>query len=122
MRQKQDGVALRRQGAELLTHYQGRVSSFKAPSAAERDHGFLCRHAQRLPARAGTGILNRSRYEEVLVVRVHPEYLSWQKIPGIWKQEQRARFPRPQLAARLDLLADAQEVAGWWSCSVPVSA
>src|SRR5262249_4324418 len=50
-----------------------RVHSFKVPSAEELDHDFLWRYAQRLPARGEIGIFNRSHYEEVLVVRVHPE-------------------------------------------------
>jgi PPK2 family polyphosphate:nucleotide phosphotransferase len=57
------------------------VHSFKAPSAEELDHDFLWRYAQRLPGRGEIGIFNRSHYEEVLVVRVHPEHLERQKIP-----------------------------------------
>jgi PPK2 family polyphosphate:nucleotide phosphotransferase len=57
------------------------VSSFKAPSAEELDHDFLWRYARRLPARGEIGIFNRSHYEEVLVVRVHPELLEHQKLP-----------------------------------------
>ena len=48
------------------------VHSFKVPSSEELDHDFLWRYAQRLPARGEIGIFNRSHYEEVLVVRVHP--------------------------------------------------
>jgi PPK2 family polyphosphate:nucleotide phosphotransferase len=62
------------------------VSSFKAPSATELDHDFLWRHAQRLPARGEIGIFNRSHYEEVLVVRVHPEYLDQEKLPAAAKR------------------------------------
>jgi PPK2 family polyphosphate:nucleotide phosphotransferase len=51
------------------------VSSFKQPSAEELEHDFLWRTAQRLPERGRIGIFNRSYYEEVLVVRVHPEML-----------------------------------------------
>ncbi len=51
------------------------VSSFKQPSAEELEHDFLWRSTQRLPARGRIGIFNRSYYEEVLVVRVHPEIL-----------------------------------------------
>jgi PPK2 family polyphosphate:nucleotide phosphotransferase len=51
------------------------VSSFKPPSAAELEHDFLWRALQRLPERGRIGIFNRSYYEEVLVVRVHPELL-----------------------------------------------
>lgn len=57
------------------------VSSFKAPSEEELDHDFLWRICQRLPERGRIGIFNRSHYEEVLVVRVHPEYLAAQKLP-----------------------------------------
>ena len=69
------------------------VFSFKQPSATELDHDFLWRSAKCLPERGRIGIFNRSYYEEVLVVRVHPEYLSGQKLPGdlsdtdtIWQQ------------------------------------
>jgi len=57
------------------------VFSFKQPSAEELDHDFLWRTAQRLPQRGRIGVFNRSYYEEVLVVRVHPEYLGGQKLP-----------------------------------------
>jgi len=56
--------------------------SFKQPSAEELDHDFLWRSAQRLPQRGRIGVFNRSYYEETLVVRVHPEYLQGQKLPG----------------------------------------
>ncbi len=68
------------------------VHSFKAPSHEELDHDFLWRCAQRLPARGQIGIFNRSYYEEVLVVRVHPEMLEAQHLPAdartgkIWKR------------------------------------
>jgi len=52
-----------------------RVSSFKEPSAEERAHNFLWRYSVRLPERGMIGIFNCSYYEEVLVVRVHPEFL-----------------------------------------------
>jgi PPK2 family polyphosphate:nucleotide phosphotransferase len=125
VRKKKDGIALLRQGVQLLAEYQDRlaaqdiyavlvvlqgmdaagkdgtvrhvmsgvnpqgvrVSSFKAPSAAELDHDFLWRHAQRLPARGEIGIFNRSHYEEVLVVRVHPEYLDQEKLPPAAKRD-----------------------------------
>jgi PPK2 family polyphosphate:nucleotide phosphotransferase len=57
------------------------VFSFKQPSAAELDHDFLWRTACRLPERGRFGIFNRSYYEEVLVVRVHPELLAHQQHP-----------------------------------------
>ena len=68
------------------------VHSFKAPSPSELEHDFLWRAAQYLPARGDIGIFNRSHYEEVLVVRVHPELLERQRIPkelvgkDIWKE------------------------------------
>ncbi|MEE9421868.1 MAG: PPK2 family polyphosphate kinase [Gammaproteobacteria bacterium] len=58
------------------------VYSFKQPSARELDHDFLWRSVQRLPQRGRIGVFNRSYYEETLVVRVHPEYLQSQKLPG----------------------------------------
>src|SRR5215471_18884247 len=69
-----------------------RVTSFKAPSAEELDHDYLWRHGKALPERGHIGIFNRSYYEEVLVVRVHPEYLEKQQFPpelknrNIWKR------------------------------------
>ena len=71
------------------------VHGFKVPSAEELDHDFLWRYAQRLPARGEIGIFNRSHYEEVLVVRVHPENLDRQQLPkaskkgDIWKRRYR---------------------------------
>jgi len=67
------------------------VTSFKAPSSRELDHDFLWRATEALPERGRIGIFNRSYYEEVLVVRVHPEFLAAQKLPSrlvsrdIWK-------------------------------------
>jgi PPK2 family polyphosphate:nucleotide phosphotransferase len=57
------------------------VFSFKSPSNEELDHDYLWRSMKALPERGRIGIFNRSYYEEVLVVRVHPEILSHQKIP-----------------------------------------
>ncbi|MDH3496944.1 MAG: polyphosphate kinase 2 family protein [Gemmatimonadota bacterium] len=57
------------------------VFSFKQPSAEELDHDFLWRTAKRLPERGRIGVFNRSYYEEVLVVRVHPEFLEAQRLP-----------------------------------------
>jgi PPK2 family polyphosphate:nucleotide phosphotransferase len=71
------------------------VHSFKVPSDEELDHDFLWRYARRLPARGEIGIFNRSHYEEVLVVRVHPDNLDHEKLPqaartaGIWKRRYR---------------------------------
>jgi|RhiMethySRZTD1v2_1073278.scaffolds.fasta_scaffold841610_1 PPK2 family polyphosphate:nucleotide phosphotransferase len=68
------------------------VHSFKVPSSEELDHDYFWRYAQRLPGRGEIGIFNRSYYEEVLVVRVHPELLERQKLPidqrepGLWKR------------------------------------
>ncbi|MFO1504408.1 MAG: ADP-polyphosphate phosphotransferase [Steroidobacteraceae bacterium] len=58
------------------------VWSFKQPSTEELDHDFLWRTTLRLPERGRIGIFNRSYYEEVLVVRVHPEYLNAQRLPA----------------------------------------
>lgn len=68
------------------------VWSFKQPSREELDHDFLWRTNLRLPARGYIGVFNRSYYEEVLVVRVHPQFLSSQHLPpqlvtkNIWKE------------------------------------
>ena len=58
-----------------------RVHSFKVPSAEELSHDFLWRYGPHLPARGEIAIFNRSHYEEVLVVRVHPENLDRQRLP-----------------------------------------
>jgi len=58
------------------------VFSFKAPSAEELAHDFLWRSVCRLPERGRIGIFNRSYYEEVLVVRVHPELLQTERLPA----------------------------------------
>lgn len=58
------------------------VFAFKQPSREELDHDFLWRTAKCLPERGRIGVFNRSYYEEVLVVRVHPEYLDAQRIPA----------------------------------------
>ncbi len=57
------------------------VTSFKVPSEEELDHNFLWRYSKALPERGRVGIFNRSYYEEVLVVRVHPELLGRQRLP-----------------------------------------
>jgi PPK2 family polyphosphate:nucleotide phosphotransferase len=57
------------------------VFNFKQPSAAELDHDFLWRTNQCLPERGRIGVFNRSYYEEVLIVRVHPELLQGQRLP-----------------------------------------
>jgi len=68
------------------------VSSFKQPSSEELDHDFMWRTTRALPERGRIGIFNRSYYEEVLVVRVHPQILQGQRLPAeakndkdIWK-------------------------------------
>jgi PPK2 family polyphosphate:nucleotide phosphotransferase len=71
------------------------VNGFKVPSSEELDHDYLWRYARHLPARGDIGIFNRSHYEEVLVVRVHPENLDRQKLPkeakgkNIWDRRYR---------------------------------
>ena len=134
IKKKEDGVALLKEGIELLAEYQARlaaqdtygvlvvlqaldaagkdgtirhvmsgvnpqgvrVESFKVPSARELDQDFLRRYQQRLPSRGEIGIFNRSHYEEVLVVRVHPEILLRQKLPAetrehhVWKRRYEA--------------------------------
>ncbi len=59
------------------------VFSFKHPSAEELDHDFLWHAVHNLPERGRIGIFNRSYYEEVLIVRVHPELLAAERLPGI---------------------------------------
>ena len=74
------------------------VFSFKAPSAEDLDHDYLWRCTKSLPNRGHIGIFNRSYYEEVLVVRTHPDLLHRQKLPpelitkGIWKERFKCRF------------------------------
>jgi len=75
------------------------VSSFKVPSTEELDHDYLWRYARQLPARGEIAIFNRSHYEEVLVVRVHPENLDRERLPaedkgkgkgkGVWERRYR---------------------------------
>ena len=73
------------------------VFSFKHPSATELDHDFLWRTTQALPERGRIGIFNRSYYEEVLIVRVHPEILRSQGLPAelldektVWRERYRS--------------------------------
>jgi len=83
----------------IITHVMGGVNPqgcevhpFKAPTDRELEHSFLRRPALALPERGHIGIFNRSYYEEVLVVRVHPELLKRQKLPpqligrSVWKE------------------------------------
>jgi PPK2 family polyphosphate:nucleotide phosphotransferase len=74
-----------------------RVTSFKQPSAAELKHDFLWRTSRELPERGQIGIFNRSYYEEVLIVRVHPEILRAENLPeeladesSIWRDRYRS--------------------------------
>jgi len=76
------------------------VSSFKHPSAQELEHDFLWRAVAHLPERGSIGVFNRSYYEEVLIVRVHPELLTAQHVPNglghkksadaVWKERYRS--------------------------------
>ncbi len=59
------------------------VHSFKKPSTNELEHDFLWRHYTKLPERGQIGIFNRSHYENVLVTKVHPEYVLYENIPNI---------------------------------------
>jgi PPK2 family polyphosphate:nucleotide phosphotransferase len=77
------------------------VHSFKRPSDQELDHDFLWRHVTALPERGRIGIFNRSWYEEVLVVRVHPELLDHQKLP--WRAPGEALWQE-----RLQSIADLE--------------
>jgi PPK2 family polyphosphate:nucleotide phosphotransferase len=71
------------------------VHSFKVPSSEEVSHDFLWRYQRRLPQRGEIGVFNRSHYEEVLVVRVHPENLDRQRMPreakgtNVWRRRYR---------------------------------
>ena len=82
------------------------VFSFRRPSSVELDHDFLWRTARCLPERRRIGIFNRSHYEEVLVVRVHPKLLASQRLPGevnletIWNERLRSIREHEQHLAR----------------------
>src|SRR6201984_280434 len=71
------------------------VHGFKVPSTEELEHDYLWRYARKLPERGQIAIFNRSHYEEVLVVRVHPENLDRQKLPrqargkDVWERRYR---------------------------------
>jgi polyphosphate kinase 2 (PPK2 family) len=103
------------------------VFSFKAPSSEDLDHDFLWRTTRCLPERGRIGIFNRSYYEEVLVVRVHPQILGKQKLPEamvtkrIWDERFEdvrsferylARLERPEKNWKFSM-ADAQERNHW---------
>lgn len=63
------------------------VNSFKTPNSNELEHDYLWRHYLALPEKGKFGIFNRSHYENVLVTRVHPEYILYENLPGIEKVE-----------------------------------
>ena len=77
------------------------VTSFKVPSAEELDHDYLWRYAKATPPRGNIGIFNRSYYEEVLVVRVHPELLQRSTFP-----ERRATSSGRRVSMRSTSLSD----------------
>lgn len=82
------------------------VHSFKAPNSEELAHDFLWRHAKAIPPKGMIGIHNRSHYEEVLVVKVHPEFLMGQRIPGITSPEKAdARFWKERYRSIVDFEA-----------------
>ena len=81
------------------------VFNFKQPSSEELDHDFLWRTARSLPERGRIGVFNRSYYEEVLVVRVHPELLQKQNLPhldpnGLWQQRMESIIEHERHLAR----------------------
>jgi PPK2 family polyphosphate:nucleotide phosphotransferase len=82
------------------------VFSFKKPSRLELDHDFLWRTTCRLPERGRIGIFNRSQYEEVLVVRVHPQILDSQQLPDpvdlatVWDERLRSIREQEEHLAR----------------------
>src|SRR5450631_4182018 len=78
------------------------VFSFKHPSAAELQHDFLWRTTQALPERGRIGIFNRSYYEEVLIVRVHPEILKSQGLPDAPASEKKLWHDRYRSIADLE--------------------
>jgi PPK2 family polyphosphate:nucleotide phosphotransferase len=86
------------------------VFSFKVPTPEELDHDFLWRTTVRLPERGRIGIFNRSYYEEVLVVRIHPEYLQAQRLPyridfdQIWEDRYQSIRDHEQHLARNGLV------------------
>src|SRR5690606_2731980 len=82
------------------------VSNFKRPTRTELAHDFLWRTTRSLPERGRIGIFNRSQYEEVLVVRVHPEIVQDQQLPGaadsgeFWNQRLQSIRDQEQHLAR----------------------
>lgn len=63
------------------------VHSFKTPNSTELEHDYLWRHEMALPEKGKFAVFNRTHYENVLVTRVHPEYILFERIPGIEKVE-----------------------------------
>jgi polyphosphate kinase 2 (PPK2 family) len=82
------------------------VHVFKVPTDTELDHDFLWRVYNRVPERGRMGIFNRSHYEEVLVVRVHPEFLQRQRLPVI------PELPKPRWSATWRATAPASSSSG----------
>src|SRR5271167_3690266 len=78
------------------------VFSFKHPSATELQHDFLWRTTRDLPERGKIGIFNRSYYEEVLIVRVHPELLRSEAIPGMPHQNRKVWHDRYRSITNLE--------------------
>jgi len=78
------------------------VFAYKAPNAEELDHDFLWRVQRNLPERGRIGVWNRSHYEEVLVVRVHPEFLEGQRLPH------RPKRPEDLWQERYESIVDAE--------------
>jgi PPK2 family polyphosphate:nucleotide phosphotransferase len=76
------------------------VFAYKAPNAEELDHDFLWRVQRNLPERGRIGVWNRSHYEEVLVVRIHPEFLGTQRLP---------RQPKDLWEERFESIVDAEK-------------
>ena len=94
--------------------------SFKAPNSTELDHIYFWRHQLALPARGEIAIHNRSHYENVLMTRVHPEYVLNENIPGIddIKSEQQGFLER-SLQSRSEDLKESQNKTerSYWSSS-----
>ena len=83
------------------------VYSFKQPSEEELDHGYLWRIIKRMPERGRLGVFNRSYYEEVLVVRVHPEILTeYQRLPT-----ELTKDPEEVFASRFDQIRNFEQYA-----------
>ena len=86
------------------------VYSFKQPSKEELDHDFLWRTSVRLPERGRIGVFNRSYYEEVLVVKVHPAFLEGQKLPGpidfdqLWQERYQSILAHEEYLAKNGIL------------------